>query len=144
MSNKEVEFKLTGGKAVVAGILVIVFLIWKYQAANQALQTQGVEDIKQWLISEYSQYHMASLSDFSLPDEERTALLDAIQNITFRSVSARGPRDGMIVKVEIEPSIAVPPGSALTRYYEVSYSVLTGRITYERDSSALSYHLALF
>jgi hypothetical protein len=144
MSNKEVEFKLTGGKALIGAVLIMLFGIWKYQAANQALQSQGVEEIKQWLISEYSTYHMATLSDFSLPGEERTALLDAIQNISFRSVSARGPRDGMIVKVEIQPSIAVPPGSALTRYYEVSYSALTNRITYERDASALSYHLVLF
>lgn len=144
MSIRNTEVQLTGWKAIAVCLLVVSFVIWKYLAANQALQAQGANDIRQWIAGEYTQYHADALQDYSRSAEERAELLGAIQNVQLQSLQARGSAERLIVKVEIEPSLATPPGSSLVRYYEVSFDPLTQRVTYRRDSSAFSYRMAFF
>ena len=43
------EMKLTGPKAIVAVLAVIGFLGFKFNIQTEALQTEGVEEIKKWL-----------------------------------------------------------------------------------------------
>ena len=48
-----------------------------------------------------------------------------------------------MVKVELEPSPDLPPGTELIRYYRMEYSSLTGW-RHRGNTTVVSYYLALF
>ena len=83
------------------------------------------------------------------PDGGTAAVTDAqlyalaTANVRIRSLSGRGSLDDLVVKVELEPSADLPPGTELVRYYRMEYSSITGW-RHRGDATALSYYLSLF
>ena len=61
----------------------------------------------------------------------------------IRSLAVRGPLNDAVVRVELAPNPALPPGTSLVRYYRVRYSDLTGWSHYG-DATVINWYLAAF
>ena len=131
------EFKLTGWKGLLAALVIVGFLGYRYVTAVQALDTDGREAVREWVAAEYQRYHLAR-TDIS--DEEKAAILLETQAINLVSMDARGRPERMAVRVEIEPNIAHPPGTPYVRYYNLEHSIATGW-RHKGDITALQYHM---
>ena len=131
------EIKLTGWKGLLAALVVLGFLGFRYVTAVQALDTDGRDAIRAWLASEYQRYHLARTD---LGDEDKAALLLKSERINFVSLDARGRPERMAVRVEIEPNAAHPPGTPYVRYFNLEYSIAVGW-RHKGNISAMQYHL---
>ena len=138
--SQGVSFQLKGWQAVAAVAVALVVFGLKYVGASETLDTQAAEKIKFWLSAEYLRSVQARED---LSPEERSRLVLASDEIEFADISARGSGDEIIVRVEVEPNPAEPPDKERIRYFEMSYSGLTGW-QYQRETKALLYHLKLF
>jgi len=63
--------------------------------------------------------------------------------VTIRSLAVRGRLDKAVVRVELAPNTAFPPGTDLVRYYRMSYSEITGW-RHRGRASVMSWYLAAF
>jgi hypothetical protein len=133
--------KVTGWKAIPLIIVVVGFGVFRFVSARQSLDTQGREALEQWIVAELIRPLLAD-STTSLA-ERGEAVLGASQ-VKIRDLSARGPLDDLVVRVELEPNEALPPGTELVRYYRMSHSLTTGWRHRGGHASALSYYMALF
>ena len=131
------EIKLTGWKGLIAALVVVGFLGFRYVTAVQALDTDGRKAISEWVASEYQRYHLARVD---ISDEEKAALLLKTQSVTLVSLEARGRPERMAVRVEIAPNAAHPPGTPYVRYFNLEYSITAGW-RHKGDITALQYHL---
>ncbi len=138
MSTK--SFTLTGWNAVAALVLVVGFIGFRWFTMQQSLDTQGREYLEEWIAMELRR---PLLADTLTNLEERgQAVLDA-GNVRIRSLSGHGTRDDLVVKVELEPSPDLPPGTELVRYYRLEHSMLLGW-QHRGDATAISYYLSIF
>jgi hypothetical protein len=64
-------------------------------------------------------------------------------SVTIRSLAVRGRLSNAVVRVELAPSPALPPGTALVRYYRMRYSEVTGW-THRGSATVLNWYLAAF
>ena len=132
--------KITGWKAIPLIIVVVGFGIFRFVSARQALDTQGREALEDWIAGELIR---PMLADSTTPLAERgEAILGAVQ-VEIRGLSAVGSLEDMVVRVELEPNEAYPPGTELVRYYRMTHSLVTGW-RHRADASALTYYLAIF
>jgi hypothetical protein len=132
--------KLTGWKAIPVILVVVGFGAYRFVSARQTLDTQGREELETWIAMDVIRPMLAD-STTSLA-ERGEAILDASE-VEIRELSARGPLDNLVVRVELEPNDAFPPGTELVRYYRMSHSMVTGW-RHRGYATALSYYLALF
>lgn len=132
--------KITGWKAIPLIIVVVGFGIFRFVSARQALDTQGREELEVWIAAELIRPILADTTT-SLAERGEAALGAA--QVEIRNLSALGTLEDMVVRVELEPSEAYPPGTELVRYYRMSYSLVTGW-RYRADASAMLYWLAIF
>lgn len=132
--------KLTGWKAVAALVVLAGFVGFRWVTARDALDSQGREVMQRWVASELQRPMLADTAGD--PAQKAEALL-AAGKVRFRSMSGRGPLDNMVVRVELEPSADLPPGTKMVRYYRMQYSSLTGW-RHRGNTTALSWYLALF
>lgn len=136
MDQKQIRIK--GLPAVLIIVALAVFAGFRLLRANTTLDTDGADVLRQWISAEYARYH---LDRVELTDEERAVFLLATDSVEFSSLTARGRPDHTLVRLEILPGTAHPPGAATVRYYQMSYSTVTGWHL-DRERSALSYYLA--
>lgn len=134
------DVTLTGWKAVVVLVIIAGFAGFRMYSARTALETEGRETLEMWVRSEVI---APILADTTAPLEERGAALLGASDLSIRTIAARGPLDDMVVKVELDPNPAYPPGTELVRYYRMSYSTLTGWM-WEGNASVVSWYLAAF
>ena len=135
MSSKQIKIK--GAPALLILVAIVAFAGFRLMGARQTLDTDGREILRQWISAEYIRYH---LDRTDLTDEERASILLAADTVNF-SVSARGRPSRTIVRVEIDPGRAHPPGSPTVRYYRMSYSTITGW-RHNGHTTAVGYYLA--
>lgn len=109
-------------------------------SARRSLDTQGREALEEWVSLEIRR----GLLDDSGMDAEAPAqaLLDAGE-VPIEELSARGPLDDLVVKVELAPDPRLPEGTERVRYYRMSSSSVTGW-RHRGDASTLAYQLAFF
>ena len=131
------EIKLTGWKALLAALVVVGFLGFRYVTAAQTLDTDGRKAISEWVASEYQRYHLARTD---LSDEEKAAILLKTASVELLSLDARGRPERMAVRVEIAPNAAHPPGTPYVRYFILEFSLTTGW-RHKGDITAMQYHL---
>lgn len=107
---------------------------------EKALDNQGKNVIKNSVATEYQRYY---LSKNDISPEDKILFLRKIQKLKFRSVSARAAQDDVIVRVEVEPTHALPPGTSTVQYYRLKHSPLTG---WQNDgkTSATNYYFRNF
>jgi len=129
---------MTGWKAVVAIVLLVLIVGYKYTTAITALDTNGKKVIQDWVASEYQRYHLARTD---LSDEEKGAILLHTKSIELVSMTARGGLDSMSVRVVIGENEAHPDGMEYIQYYKLKYSSVSGW-QHSRTITALRYYLS--
>ena len=131
------EIKLTGWKGLLAALVVLGFVGFRYVTAVQTLESDGRAAVREWIAAEYQRYHLAR---GEISDEQKAAILLTTRQVELVSMEARGKPERMAVRVEIEPNDAHPPGSPHVRYFNLEYSIATGW-RHRGDISAMQYHL---
>jgi len=63
----QIELKLTGAKAIIAIIVVVAFVGFRYVSAASSIETDAASDLKFWLRGEYTSRLMAESPE---PTEE--------------------------------------------------------------------------
>ena len=143
------EMKLTGWKAIVASVVVIGFLGFKFNMQTESLQTEGVEEIKNWLQMESTRAALPDMQkavEAPRQNEEYLAqMVDNLQedNIEVVSVTRRGVDKNIVARVEVKYKGETSLEGMNVRYLRMNYSMVTGwRV--ERETSKWSYYLASF
>ncbi|WP_455210912.1 hypothetical protein [Kaarinaea lacus] len=122
---------------ITPGIFLAGITTWFCSSAI-SLNPTSENVVKNSIAAEYQRYH---LSRQDLSAEQKASLLQAIQKMKIRSLSARGePQNHLIVRVEVEPTTAQPPGLSNVLYYQLKYSSLTGWASDGR-TTAENYYL---
>lgn len=138
MSGKTMT--LTGWKAVLMLVVVAGVVVFRVTTARAKLDTQGRAQLEMWVHQEMIRPILADTSRSLL---ERGAAVLKASSVSIRSLAVRGPLNNAVVRVELDPSSALPPGTDLVRYYRMRYSDLTGW-THRGNATVISWWLAAF
>lgn len=111
--------KLSGWKLLLALIVVAAVAGYRVMTANAMLDTQGREALTHWVRAEVIR---PILADTTKSMEDQAAALEQASAVTIKSLAVRGPLRKAIMRVELNPSPALPPGTPLVRYYRVHYT----------------------
>jgi len=131
---------LTGWKAVLVLVVVASVVVFRVTTARAKLDTQGRAQLEMWVQQEMIRPILADTSRSLL--ERGSAVLQA-SSVSIRSLAVRGPLNNAVVRVELDPNPALPPGTDLVRYYRMRYSDLTGW-THHGNTTVISWWLAAF
>lgn len=131
---------VSGWKAVLVLIVVVGAVGFRVMTARAKLDTQGRAALEQWVQGELIR---PILADTAKPLADRAAAIQQASAVKIRSLSVRGPLSNAVVRVELAPSPALPPGSDLVRYYRAQYSDFTGW-RHHGDATVISWYLAAF
>lgn len=138
MSGKTVA--LSGWKAVVVLILVAGVAGVRVTTAHAKIDTQGRAALERWV---QEQMIRPILADSTRSLKERATAALKASSVTIRSLKVRGPLNNAVVRVELAPSPALPPGTDLVRYYHMRYSRISGW-THHGRATATDWYLAAF
>ena len=148
MAEKKPVLRITGWKAVAVLIVIVAFAVYRYQGARETLPTDGADELKLWLTSEYISEGLPGLEQAIEADD--SAAVDALANeilsrdrVTFRSINAHGALDDVVVRVDIRVDAGPPPVGDQVRYFRMSYSTITGWMT-DYETTAVAYWLNIF
>ncbi len=131
---------LTGWKAVLVLVVVASVVVFRVTTARAKLDTQGRAQLEMWVQQEMIRPILADTSRSLL---ERGAAVLQASSVSIRSLAVRGPLNNAVVRVELDPNPALPPGTDLVRYYRMRYSDLTGW-THHGNTTVISWWLAAF
>jgi hypothetical protein len=132
--------KLTGWKAVLLLIVLVGVGGFRLTATRAKLDTQGRASLERWVQQEVIR---PILADTTQSLQEQGAALLKASSVTIRSLAVRGPLNNAVVRVELAPSPALPPGTDLVRYYHMRYSRISGW-THHGSATAMNWYLAAF
>jgi hypothetical protein len=136
----QIEFKLTGAKAIIAIIVVVAFVGFRYVSAASSIETDAASELQTWLRAEYASGIMA---EYPEPTEEMAQRVLALENLDFPEINGRGTPDDMVVRVRIRVDGGPPPYGNEVRYFRMEYSQLT-KWRLRRETMKWSYYLNLF
>ncbi len=136
----QIEFKLTGAKAIMAIIVVVAFVGFRYVTAWSSIETDAASELQMWLRAEYTR---GLLAEYPEPTEEMAQRAVALENIHFPEINGRGTPDDMVVRVRITVDGHPPPYGNEVRYFRMEYSQLT-KWRLRRETTKLWYYLNLF
>jgi hypothetical protein len=148
VTERKPELKITGWKAVVVLLMIFAFAVYRFQAARAALPTDGADEIKLWLTSEYISAGLPAL-ERAVEANDSAAVADMSNEIlsrdrvTFRTISARGAFDDLVVKVDVRVDGVAPPVGDRVRYFRMHFSTVTGWIM-DYETTAVAYWLNIF
>ena len=143
------KIKLTGWKAVIVIVAVIGFVIFKLNVQTKALQTEGVEEVKRWLLLESARAALPDMRKALENPAENTGYLEKmakdlqLENFEIVSVTRHGVGERIVARVEVRyKGESVSEGMGV-RYFRMKYSTVTGwRVIHE--TTKLNYYLAAF
>ena len=139
------EIKLTGWNALIVGALVLGFAFFRFSAQSAELETQGVKQIKTWLISESMRTALPDMEKaMQDPEADESYLSETAENLQednlkIISVKRHGSGSQIIARVETSLNDQSPD----IRYLKMKYSMATGWVVV-REASKWEYYLALF
>ena len=133
---------LTGWKAVAAIAVVAAFGLFRLSQQAGTLDTQGREVLTTWLAAEYTRSALRGIEQTGRDAGTAAKLLDA-QAIDFRSLSARGRGEDVIVRAEVRVAGRTPPDGRSVRYFRMAYRLGTGW-SYRREATAFAYYTKLW
>ena len=81
------EIKLSGWTGLLAALVVVGFMGFRYVNAVQTLDTDGREAIREWVASEYQRYHLGRAD---LSDEEKAAIANYASDASGAGTTAFG------------------------------------------------------
>jgi hypothetical protein len=146
----EPSVQLTGSRAWVVAVLIIGLIALRSFNARTTLDTQGRETLREWvalelqrpLLDEASAGMESGEMDEAAMEGQAQAIL-AAGDVRIASMRAKGPLDDLVVRIELEPSPGLPPGTERVRYYRMEYSSVTGW-RHRGDATALSWYLKIY
>jgi len=130
----------TGWKAVLVLALLVGVAAFRVTTAHASLDTRGRAALEMWVQDEMIRPILADTTR-SLRDRGAAAL--SASSIRIRSLAVRGPLSNAVVRVELAPSPALPPGTRLVRYYRVRYTQIMGW-RHRGNATVLDWYLAAF
>ena len=136
----EQQIQLTGSKALIVGVLIVGLMALRSFNAATTLDTQGRDTLQEWVMLELQR---PILADESLSLEAKGEAVLKAGNVRIASMKAKGPMDDLVVRIELEPSPDLPPGTELVRYYRMEYSTITGW-RHRGNATALSYYIKIY
>jgi hypothetical protein len=131
---------LTGWKAVLVLAVVVGVGGFRLTTARTKIDAQGRAALEAWIRAEAVR---PILADTTRSLAQEGAALSKASSVTIRSLAVRGPLRNAVVRVELAPSPALPPGTKLVRYYHMRYSQTSGW-TNRGSATAMDWHLAAF
>lgn len=130
--------KISGIKAVLVLLVLGGMAAYRFINSRTTLDTQGRAALQMWVQDELIRPIVA---DTSRSLAEQGAALAQATSVKVKSISVHGSLDNAVVRVELAPNPALPPGSPLVRYYRARYTMISGW-THRGSSTVLSYYLA--
>jgi hypothetical protein len=136
MAGKTVTF--SGWKAVVVLVILAGAAGFRIATARTKLDTQGRAALERWVQAELVR---SIVADPTTSLAERGAAAAEASAVTIRSLAVRGSLRNAVVRVELNPGPALPPGADLVRYYRVQYSEITGWV-HRGHATVMDWYLA--
>jgi len=130
--------KLSGWKLLLALAVVAAIAAYRVETANTKLDTQARARMQRWVQAEVIR---PIIADTTKDLAEKGAALEQASTVTVKSVAVRGPLSDAIMRVELNPSPALPPGTPLVRYYRTHYTDGIGWF-HDGNSTRLLWDLA--
>ena len=132
--------KLSGFKAVLVLLVLGGVAAFRFVNSRSTLDTQGRAALQMWVQDELVRPIVA---DTSRSLVEQGAALAKATSVKIKSLSVHGGLSNAVVRVELAPSPALPPGGDLVRYYRARYTTISGW-THRGNATVLDYYLAAF
>jgi hypothetical protein len=131
---------LTGWKAMLVLVVLAGVVVFRVATVRAKLDTQGRAALETWVRNGLIR---PILADTTRSLQERgDAVLEA-SSVTIRSLAVRGRLNNAVVRVELAPSPALPPGTELVQYYRMRYSTILGWRPLNKTSK-LAWYVAAF
>ncbi|MBI1395091.1 MAG: hypothetical protein GC151_03850 [Betaproteobacteria bacterium] len=143
------DFKLTGWKAIAALVVVIAFVAFRFGTRSSAMESQGVEQVRHWLVAESMRAALprmqAAMDGRQGGDDYLTETAEDLQEKNFEivSVTTHGLGSRVVARVEVRFKGQPPPDGRNVRYLTMTYSMVTGWIV-EREATKWDYYMAVF
>jgi len=112
---------LKGGKAVVLLAAIALFAISKVILGRATLDSAGRQELATWLAAEYTRAAVAAVGHSAADSSAGQELLRA-QDVGFRSLTAHGGGDDVVVRAEILVAGQPPPVGRQVRYFRMHHS----------------------
>ncbi len=138
MAGKTVT--LSGWKLVLVVLVLGSVAAFRVVTARAQMDTQGRDQLQRWVQAEVVR---PILADTTRSVAARDSALLLASSVTIKSLKVHGSLQNAVVRVELNPSPALPPGAPLVRYYRARYSQLTGW-THHGSATSLKWYLAVF
>ncbi len=122
------EIKLNGWTAAVAILLIAGWGVFRYTTRSKAMETQGVEAIRNWLLFESARAVLPEMEKaLENPEQNSKFIEDSASslrqdNFEIVSVTRHGVGKRVVARVEVRYRGGVPE----TRYLRMSYATFTG------------------
>ena len=139
----------TGTPAVIVILLYVVYMAMGYKNMNSSFDPEGIEAVEFYISADYYREPVAQLNK-NIKQGTRKDRLEAMSkevqrltNVEIVSADLKGfDSEDLIAKVEIEVDGKTPPDGRRYRYFNVSYSWLTGwRVESETTASLYKFKL---
>jgi hypothetical protein len=131
---------LSGWKAVLVLVVLAGVVGFRITTARAQLDTQGRALLERWVRAELIR---PILADTGKTLAEQGAAIERASTVTIKSIAVRGRLSKAVLRVELDPSPALPPGTALVRYYRAHYSDGIGWF-HDGPTTALRWYLSGF
>ena len=145
MNEKTITIK--GPWAIIVLLLLGTYMVFEYYDRNRTLETGAIDEIKTWLVAEYSILLLPELQAMVQKPSGKEQQIGEIaaqiarENISIRNLKARGSGDDVAVRFEITVNGKAPPDGKRIRYFRMSHSPLTGW-QYEYEIDKWRYYLS--
>lgn len=144
----ETRIELSGWKAVVVGVLILVVTGYRFYSRFPAVSDDGRAALREWLVKDYTGRGPKALAkrvaDYRAGLPDQPLILPAEEpHVELVSVSAHGSRDAMIVRTEISVDGGSPPDGQPVRYLFLTTKVGGGWMVLSEGDSAQYYEALL-
>lgn len=131
---------IKGWKAVLVLLVLAGVGLFRITTASARLDAQARAKLEAWVQAELIR---PILADSARSLEEKGAAITQASSVNIRSLAVRGKLSNAVVRVELAPNAALPPGTDLVRYYRMQYSSLIGW-KHRGNATQLAWYLAAF
>ncbi|MEJ2421108.1 MAG: hypothetical protein P8018_05150 [Acidobacteriota bacterium] len=143
------KFKLKGWGAVLVLVLVASFVLFRFETQSKALESQGVQKVKNWLVAESMRAALPGMKKaMDNPEANKDYLSNTAKNLQeanfeIVSVTRHGMGSSIVARVEVRFKGKAPADGMNVRYLRIKYSMATGWIVV-REASKWEYYWAVF
>lgn len=143
------NFKLTGRNAIVALVVAAGFLLFRFESQSEALESQGVEQVRIWLMAESARAVLPNMKKAMEDPKGNEHYLAEVakdlqsENFEIVSVTRHGLGSSIVARVEVRYKGESPSDGMSVRYLRMKYSMVTGWVVV-REASKWDYYLAAF